>query len=145
VGSRWTVRSFARSTSNTQTPAMDDEKAHSMKFVFLQKMTADYDVLSRDELGATTIRLTLRDMTNDMTAVIDGKTVKSPLAGKTDPKAVNGATLTIKQSSDGRVWGVVGMRAFQRKIFKASGIGDDATITRMLDANPMTNNSDMIK
>ncbi len=145
VGSRWTMRSFTRAVSVGQVPATKENKAESMKFTMIQKMTADYDVLSRDALGATTIRLTLRDLTQDVTLVSEGKTIKSPLAKNADPTAVNGATLTVKQSSDGRVWGVVGMRAFQRKIFEASGVGDAATINTLLDANPMTKDSEMIK
>ena len=72
------------------------------------------------------------------------KRIESPLA-KPDPRAVNGATLTIKQARDGKIWGVVGMRAFQRKIFEATGLGDAKTIDALLDASPMTANSDMIK
>ena len=144
VGSRWTMRSFVRSTSNTQVPAVNGEKAQSMNFKIIQKMTADYDVLSRDEWGATTIRLTLREMENDVTVASDGKSIKSPLA-KPDSRAVDGATLTIKQSREGKVWGVVGMRAFQRKILEASGSLDAATINQVLDANPMTGNNVMMK
>ncbi len=145
VGSRWTMRTFVRATSDTQMPAMGGQKAESAKFAMMQKMTADYDVLSRDELGATTVRMTLRTMTSDTTIVNNGKTVKSPLTKNADPRAVNGATLTIKQARDGRVWGIVGMRAFQRKLLEANGIGDAAMIDKMLDANPMTNNSEMMK
>lgn len=145
VGSRWTMRSFTRAVSVGQMPATKDNKAASMKFTMIQKLTADYDVLSRDALGATTIRLTLRNLKSDVTMVSDGKTIKSPLAKNANPNAANGATLTVKQSSDGKVWGVVGMRAFQRKIFEASGVGDAATINTILDANPMTKDSEMVK
>ena len=145
VGSRWTVRSFTRATSVANAPLFDGGKPQPVNVNVIEKMTADYDVLSRDALGATTIRMTLREMTLSSTMASANKTVTAPAHETVDPKAVNGATLTIKQSSDGRVWGVVGMRAFQRKIFEASGVGDAATITQMLDANPMTNNSDMMK
>ena len=144
VGSRWTMRSFVRASSDTKVPAMGGNKAESVKFASMQKMTADYDIISRDALGATTIRLTLREMSNDMTFMSDGKTTKTPLAAA-DPKAVNGATLTIKQASDGKVWGVVGMRAFQRKILEASGSFDAATIDQLLDASPMNANNGMFK
>ncbi len=144
VGSRWTMRSFARATSAVQTPAMGGNKAESVKFTSIQKMTADYDVLSRDALGATTIRMTIREMTSDMTSVVNGKTIASPL-GVADSKAVKGATLTIKQSSDGKVWGVVGMRAFQRKMMEATGVLDAEELDKFLDANPMTANNDMVK
>ena len=144
VGSRWTMRSFVRATSLTKTPAMGGQKAHSINVKMIQKMTADYDILSRDALGATTIRLTLRDMTTDATLISDGKTVPSPMAEKADPKAIDGATLTIKQSRDGKVWGVVGMRAFQRKLLEANGM-DKATINKVLDGAPMTENSEMMK
>ena len=143
VGSRWTMRSFARSTSNTQLPAQNGQPAQRMKVNSIVKLTADYDVLSRDELGATTIRLTLRDMTTDTASTFDGRTVKSPTLSTAKP--VNGATLTIKQASDGTVWGVAGMRAFQRRLLESSGVLDKATITQVLDATPMTSNTAMIK
>ena len=145
VGSRWTMRSFVRASSDTKVPAMGANKAESIKFSSMQKLTADYDIISRDTLGATTIRLTLREMSNDMSYVSDGKTTKMPLAAATNTKAVNGATLIIKQASDGKVWGVVGMRAFQRKILQASGSFDAATIDQILDASPMNANNGMFK
>lgn len=144
VGSRWTMRSFTRSTSLTQMPAMDGQKAQAMKFISIQKITADYDILKRDALGATTIRLTLRDMANDVSSVLNGKIVNSQLPKNLNAKSVNGAQLTIKQAPDGAIWGVVGMRAFQRKILESSGLLDAATINQVLDANPMKDNS-MIK
>ena len=145
VGSRWTMRSFTRATSAVQTPAMGDQKAESFKFIAIQKMTADYDVLSRDKLGATTIRMTIREMTSDMSSTSNGKVVNLPLNKSADPKSANGATLTIKQSRDGKVWGIVGMRAFQRKIMEASGALDGADLEKFLDANPMTADNEMIK
>ena len=145
VGSHWTMRSFARATSITKTPAMNGQKSQQFKFVSIQKMTADYDVLNRDALGATTIRLTVREMTNDVTSMADGKNMGSPFPYKADPKAVNGATLTIKQSSDGKVWGVVGMRAFQRKLLQSSGMLDAADIEQVLNAMPTNGDNGMLK
>lgn len=143
IGSRWTMRSFTRATSLTQMPAMGGQKAQSVNFKMIQKLTADYDVLSRDALGATTFRVTLREMTSDLTLTSNGKIIPSPLAKAANPRAVDGAQLTIKQSSDGKVWGVVGMRAFQRKVLEASGINDAAAIEQSLNASPMLNNKMM--
>ena len=143
VGSRWKVRSFARATSNTQIPATEGQKAEQFKFVSIQKITADYDVISRDALGATTFRFTLREMTDDTTSTLGGETTKSPATK--NAKAVNGATLTIKQAPDGTIWGVVGMRAFQRRILEAEGSLDAATVTQILNSNSMMGGNNLMK
>ena len=63
VGSRWTMRAFTRATSVTQVPqngaksgAKSAKTPQKMEFIIIQKVTADYDILSRDAYGATTIR-----------------------------------------------------------------------------------------
>ena len=101
----------------------------------IQKFTADYDVLSRDTFGATTIRLTLREMSNDVDIAFNGETAPSPKSEMPDPKAVNGATFTFKQAPDGAIWGVVGMRAFQRKLLEASGLTNKMIIDSFLETN----------
>lgn len=135
VGSHWTMRSFARSTWLLETPAMEGIKRISITFTTIRKFNADYDVLSRDALGATTIRLTLREMTDDVTSVSDGKPDKKSASDVTDPKAVAGATLIIKQAPNGAVWGVVGARAFQRKVLEVSGLSDKNFIDSMVNTS----------
>ena len=115
---------------------------HELESIIIRKFTADYDVLSRDALGATTIRLTLRTMTSDRTMKSEGSISKHWLA---DSTSVDGTPLTIKQSREGKIWGVVGLRAFQRKILETDGIGDLSMIDTLLDPDPLTGRSDMIK
>ena len=145
VGSRWTMRSFVRTTSTSQMPAMEGNGTASMKLKMIQKMTADYDVLSRDALGATTIRLTLRAMTNDVDSEFDGEAINEPLPKSEAAKSVAGAQLTIKQAPDGAVWGVVGLRAFQRKILESSGLLDEATVNSLLDAHEALGDNRLVK
>lgn len=130
IGSRWTMRSFGRSTSTVQTSAIGGNKAESRNFKVIQKMTADYDIVSRDALGATTILMTLREMTNDVATVVNGKSIPSPLA-KLNPGAINGATLTIKQSREGKVWASWEYAPFSAKFCKRT-----ASLTKRLSNKP---------
>ena len=132
VGSRWTMRSFKRTTSVTQMPATNGKKSQQIKFIMTYKMTADYDVLSRDALGATTIRLTLREMTNDLRMIIDGKVTQSPM-----PEASGAATvLIVKQAPDGKVWGAIEMHPHQNQASEFGALLDAATINYILDEAP---------
>ena len=149
VGSRWTMRSFSRATSTTQVPPnsadSDAKSPQKMEFVFIQKMTADYEILSRDAYGATTIRLTFRDMSLDMTSFFNGKKEVLPAAAAPSKKSVDGATLTLKQAPDGRVWNVMGARAFQRRLLEASGISDPAQIEEALKMTDAMGGAKMLK
>lgn len=142
VGSRWRMRSFTRTVSRSYNPISDGSVPHEMESIGIRKLTADYDVLSRDSLGATTIRLTLRTMMSDTTVNADGANTKYWLA---DPNSVNGTTLTVKQSREGKIWSVIGLRTFQRKILETDSFGDVTMIDTMLDSDPITGSSDMVK
>ena len=131
VGSRWTMRSFKRTTSVTQMPAMNGRKSQQIKFILIHKMIADYDVLSRDALGATTIRLTLREFTDDLSWSVAGKTMKNTPPKVSGAKPLSGVVLTIKQAPDGKVWGVIGMRGLESSL-----LFDAATINPVLDKAP---------
>ena len=135
VGSKWTMRSFMRTTSTNQ----------DLLMTYTNKLTADYDILSRDALSATTIRVTLRDVTQDRTSTYQGKTTSMAAPKIPASRSINGATLTIKQAPDGKVWGVVGMRAFVRRILKMDSELDTKRSDEILEATVVGSQEEIVK
>lgn len=129
VGSRWQMRTFTRSKMVQNIPAIEKESAQKMELNIIQHLTADYDVLSRDQFGASTIRITYRSMKTDGSSKINGKVVPAP---KMNTSSINGAHFTIKQAPDGRVWGVTGMKTFMRRLLQASGVTDPVALAQSL-------------
>ena len=142
VGSHWTMRSFKRAVSIS--PLDENHKSELYKTTATQHFTADYDVLSRDKFGATTIRLTYREMSDYLVTVpIYLKISRSRPSGGAYEKAIDGATLTFKQGPDGRVWSVVGARAFFRRALRARGMTDENAIRATLDSPDFPSNEEI--
>ena len=89
--------------------------------------------------------MTYRSMILDLTSFFDGKKVVLPAADAPLKRSVDGATLTIKQAPDGRIWNVVGARAFQRRLLEASGISDPAQIEEALKMTDAMGGAKMLK
>ncbi len=130
VGSRWQMRMFTRTVSSEISPSFGGSKAAQSarrESTVLQRMVADYDVLSRDQFGATTTRVTFRDMTMDTSLKINGEQVllhndtNNPLL-----RAFRGANFTVKQARNGDVWNVLGLEAMQKRIINAMTAGNPA-------------------
>lgn len=148
VGSRWTLRSFVRSTTTDEMSVSQDNtpnKKPTTKRTSIIKTTIDYDVLSRDALGATMIRLTIRDVAQDQSSTFDGKTTQLAVPKTSDTKFINGATLTIKQAPDGKIWGIVGMRAFVRRLLKMDGRLDTKRSNEILEATVAGTQEEIVK
>ena len=158
LGSRWTMRWFRRTETVVETPSIHVEfgganqrpqsgpgQPFVTKSTRIQRFTADYDVLSRDASGATTIRLTYRDMADDEKSATKGmsQTLESPRSANS--KSINGATLTFKQAPDGTVWSVLGARAFQRRIWELDGDLNQAEIKILSKVDDATLNAELIK
>ncbi len=144
VGSKWTMRSFVRSISIA--PLDSNHKDQFQKTTAVQRFTADYDVLSRDRFGATTIRLTYRDAFDYTLSVpIDSDISMSGPMERADTKAIDGATLTFKQGPDGRVWSVVGVRAFLRHSLRVRTLADEETIRQFLDSPEFPSNKEFVE
>lgn len=124
VGSRWQMRTFTRTESSQITPSADATRIQS---VVLQRLVADYDVLSRDRFGATTTRLTYRDIDTDVIMKINGKTQPVPTRDMDRMwRALIGASFLVKQAPNGRVWNVIGLEALQKRMINAVAQGDPA-------------------
>ena len=145
VGARYTMRLFSRFSSEVPAPSFPKATTQMMKVTFVQRLTADYDILSRDALGATTIRLTYRTMKATVISTVDGKAIASPAGEMTHNIPIDGATLTVKQAPDGAVWNVVGFRAFMRRILQANGITEPAQLKQSLDALDKVGGERMLK
>ncbi len=127
LGSRWTMRSFTRTQVAETIPAMAGEPSHKLEIGGFTRLVADYDVINRDEFGASTIRVTYRQLTLDNKITVDGKVVDMTASKQGDVEGINGASYTIKQAPDGKVWGIDGLDKVQDKILKSSTATDPAT------------------
>ena len=121
VGARFQMRTFSRMKQTLATPVINGEPSQQVKIDVLSRLVADYDVMSRDSFGGTTVRLTLRDLSSSATTRAGGKTlVIAPDAQAR--KAVDGASYSVKMAPDGTVWNVVGFENFQNKLLGAQGL-----------------------
>ena len=158
VGSRWTMRWFTRTATIVETPSIhvefdgktqESQSGPGQPFVtnstHIQRFTADYDVISRDALGATTIRLIYREMDDDMKSGTAGKRQRPDSSPRANSKAIDGATLTFKQAPDGTIWSVLGARALQRRIWELDGDVSAADLKRLSRADKSLLNADWIK
>ena len=127
LGSRWTMRSFTRTQVAETMPALAGQPSHKLEIGGFTKLVADYDVINRDAFGASTIRVTYRQLTLDNKITIDGKVMDVSASKQGDVEGINGASYTIKQAPDGKVWGIDGLDKVQDKILKASTEADPAT------------------
>ena len=152
------MRWFVRTATVVETPSIHVEfdgktqksqsgpgKPFVTNSTHLQRFTADYDVISRDALGATTIRLTYREMDDDMKSVTAGMRQRPDSSPSANSKAIDGATLTFKQAPDGKIWSVLGARALQRRIWELDGDVSAADLKRLSEANESLLNADWIK
>ena len=108
-------------------PAMGSVQAMKLEFTTIERLSADYDVLSRDQFGATTIRVTYRDFDDDVKTKADDK--PSPQTAMDADvtalkRAFRGASFTFKQAPNGAIWSVNGAEALSRRLFKAVPLND---------------------
>ena len=152
VGSRWTMRSFKRVISIASgnidgsptlgLPPKFDDESKVYKATAIQRFTADYDVLSRDKFGATTIRLTYRELLDYMNVVEVGAEdfTSSPPRGA---NGIDGATITFKQGPDGRIWSVLSTRDFVRRYLQSNGMNDKKLLQQTLATIHVPSNAEV--
>ena len=158
LGSHWTMRWFTRTVTVVETPSIhvefDNATQNSKsepgnpfvtKSTRIGRFTADYDVISRDALGATTIRLTFRDMADDVKSITMGMRQNSGSPASANAKAIDGATLTFKQAPDGTIWSVLGARAFQRQMWELDGDLSEAQVESLSKVDDATLNAALLK
>lgn len=124
VGSRWMMRSFQRTQMNFKMPsATPRQPKMNLAVSSVQRFTADYEVLSRDDMGATTVRLTYREFDSSANTSINGKVVKTPINNPASEinRSFIGAALTMKMAPNGQVWSIQGLDALNRRITAAVG------------------------
>ena len=152
------MRWFVRTVTVVETPSIhvefdsktqESQSGPGQPFVTtstrIQRFTADYDVLSRDALGATTIRLTYREMASDENSVTAGSRQRPDSSPRANSKAIDGATLTFKQAPDGTIWSVLGARALQRRVWELDGDVSAADLKRLSEADESLLNAEWIK
>lgn len=144
VGSRWEMRSFTRMKQIMDTPKMGDVPAQKTQVNSIARITMDYDILSRDRFGATTIRVTYRDMTSDTKVKIDGKAVDGA-PGADAIQSVNGISYTMKVAPDGQVWNVQGLEQAMDKMIMAEHATDPAEREAMRQVTKTMFSSDGVK
>ncbi len=151
VGSRWTMRSFKRLVSigpdaieGSPVIVLPEEFAddsRSYKATAIQSVTADYDVLSRDRFGATTIRLTYRKLLDYETfGAVGAEISRTPPGGA---ERIDGATITFKQGPDGRIWNVLDTRGFVRRYLQSNGMTDEKLLRKTLASNHVPSNAEV--
>ena len=151
VGSRWTMRSFKRIISVGPAeiegapvlvlPAELAGDSQLYKAVAIQRVTADYDVLSRDQFGATTIRLTYRKLLDFFTVDAIGSEISRSAPGGAD--LIDGATITFKQGPDGRIWNVLNTRGFVRRYLQSNGMTDEKLLRESLSSVHVPSNAEV--
>ena len=120
IGSRWQVRAFMRTETKSVTPFAGNTPEASAQLADLSSIVADYDVLSRDPFGATTSRITLREIKFNLAGTIDGEdatTSAERLAAL--QKTLQNVSFTLKQSAAGEIWGIEGREAITTRIANA--------------------------
>ena len=118
VGSRWRVRSFSRAREIVALPAMPGVPAERTETNAQSRVNMDYDVVGRDSFGATSIRVTYRQMSSDARTKINGEIVGGETianAGKT----LDGASFVMKVAPSGQIWNVTGIEAALEKLTRA--------------------------
>ncbi len=158
VGSRWQMRWFRRTVAVVETPSVQVEfdsaarksqrkpgKPFVTKSTHIQRFTADYDVLDRDALGATTIRLTYRSMADDVKSATEGMGQTPDSSRGANSRPIDGATLTFKQAPDGTIWSVLGARAFQRRMLEWGGNLNKTVIDNLLKVDDAILNAESMK
>ena len=126
VGSRWQLRTFTRISIKQDTSAFSEQilNIKKMENTIINRLTVDCDVLSRDKFGASTIRVTYRDFSEDFNFTVNDND-KGPAYEEAEQRAVvtrafRGASFTLKQASDGKIWSMAGADAMVRRIEQAS-------------------------
>lgn len=135
VGSRWQIRSFARSKSKSVTPFPDSTPDEHAELNDLRSVVADYDVLNRDQFGAMTSRITLRETRFDSSGIADGEELASKFPAErlaALQKTLQNVSFTIKQSPTGEVWGVAGREAINNRIANAIAPFNSGDATQIL-------------
>jgi hypothetical protein len=142
-GQKWQIRTFTRMTQsqefapptpivleegvNETTPKAPEPKLPSSKLPprieiqSMQRLTLDYEVLAIDKFGASTVRLSYRELLSDTTSSSEGKPYPDEKTAHQNfaVKDLEGASLTVKQAADGTVWNVSGFEALPARILKA--------------------------
>lgn len=132
VGSRWQMRSFTRTQSSQIMPGVAGGQATRVESVVLQRLVADYDVLSRDQFGATTTRLTFRNLDMNLSVKINGKPQPVPTRDSDNlRRAFAGASFVVKQAPNGQIWNVMGIEALQKRLINAVAPGDSVARQQM--------------
>ena len=126
---------FKMAQNSPAMPASEGRLAMAAQRLDIESQTTteiDYEVVSRDDKGGTTSRLTYRAMKSQSTAKLNGKLLPAPDTAQKQKMDdfLNGVTLQIKQGPDGRVWNIVGLDAMQRRLKSVFG-GDAATAAMM--------------
>ena len=122
LGSRWQIRFFTRIESKSVTPFADGTPDERAQLTSWRSLVADYEVLSRDSLGATTSRITLRQTRFASSGVIDGEPTVSTFPDArimAIQNAFRDASFTIKQAPTGEIWSVAGREAIRERLAKA--------------------------
>ena len=117
LGSRWQIRAFERTEITIVTPSNDGTPDAREVAMSSRNIVADYDVLSRDQFGATTARITLRELRFG-----DGRTENGKMVTFSDDRSqalqknLQGASFTIKQAPTGEIWGVANTEMVTNRI-----------------------------
>lgn len=137
VGSHWIMRSFQRSQMAFEIPPPTAGQAKvDINVTSIQRFTMDYDVLSRDNQGATTVRLTYRQFDSSADTRMNGRPIKTPADKGLDrdiKRAFIGAALTMKVAPNGQVWSIQGLAELNRRAAAASP-QDERMVTQMMSA-----------
>lgn len=137
-GQKWQMRLFTRLEQDQTVPATANTPSTRLNVKVIQRGTLDYEVLSVDRFGASTVRLTYGDFAGDTSILQNGQPLGAPDTKTTLKRlygALKGASVEVKQAPDGTVWNVVGLGALQKRIVNAlpglNGVQRAQTLTSM--------------
>ena len=130
------MRVFTRNSVDETVPAINGEPSHRVQIGGFTRTVADYDVINRDQFGASTIRVTYREITTDNNLLVDGEKVEATPSKEGELQGIAGASFTIKQAPDGAVWGIDGLNAVQQKILDSTPLSpaERAAMTKVMSS-----------
>lgn len=139
VGARYLMRTWTRSETNLQMPSTGQARSRAQNLVttVTSRIVADYEVLNRDALSATTVKLTYRSFDTSVSTLTPGQSFDSSstrsmteAANKVMRDAFVGASLSMKIAPNGAVWSVIGLDKLRARMSRAfasmPGGGGDA-------------------
>ena len=134
VGSTWTLKMWNRAR---QSSTLVGSAKPSYELDQVTQVTADYDIISRDRFGATSIRVVYRDWEFRALSRSGDKAPIFSSVKAQDSKVPLEISFVIKQAPNGKVWNITGLERVQeqfRRLIQDAGSAIDPKKTGWVQA-----------